>query len=85
MYVPPIAPGCAASMISARPITPESGRPAAIDFATVIRSGSTREVLHREHAAGASEAGLHLVRDEDDAVPVAERAEPLDERRAERG
>ena len=41
MYVPPIAPACAPSMISARPITPESGRPAAIDFATVIRSGST--------------------------------------------
>ena len=28
-------------MISARPITPDSGRPAAIDFATVSRSGST--------------------------------------------
>jgi hypothetical protein len=28
-------------MISALPITPESGRPAAIDFAIVIRSGST--------------------------------------------
>ena len=41
MYVPPIAPACASSMISARPITPESGRPAAIDFATVTRSGST--------------------------------------------
>ena len=49
---PPARPGCrrtcrrrapspGASMISARPSTPESGRPAAIDFATVIRSGST--------------------------------------------
>ena len=28
-------------MISALPITPESGRPAAIDLATMIRSGST--------------------------------------------
>ena len=48
----PARPGCrrrcrrrrrrpGASMISALPSTPESGRPAAIDFATVIRSGST--------------------------------------------
>ena len=41
MNVPPIAPGCGSSMISARPITPDSGRPPAIDFATIMRSGST--------------------------------------------
>ena len=29
------------TMSDALPITPESGRPPAIDFATVIRSGST--------------------------------------------
>ena len=39
-YVPPIAESGGASMISARPITAESGNPAAIDFATAIRSGS---------------------------------------------
>ena len=39
-YVPPIADSLGASMISAFPITPERGRPAAIDFATTIRSGS---------------------------------------------
>ena len=68
-------------MISARPITPDSGRPEAIDFATVIRSACTGEVLHREHARRAAEPGLHLVRDEDDAVAVADRAQPCDERR----
>ena len=38
------------------------------------------EVLHREHPAGAPEARLHLVGDEDDPVPVAERAKALDVR-----
>ena len=47
MYVPPIAPTCGASMISARPITPDSGRPAAIDFATVIRSARHRSAPSR--------------------------------------
>ncbi len=32
------------------------------------------EMLHREHAAGSAEAGLHLVGDEDDAVLVADPA-----------
>ena len=68
-------------MISARPITPESGRPAAIDFATVEQIGLDAEVLHREHAPGAAEAGLHLVCDEHDAVAVAERAQPVHELR----
>ncbi len=35
------------------------------------------QVLHREHAAGTAEAGLHLVGDEDDAVAVADRPQPL--------
>ncbi len=38
---PPIAESGGASMISALPITAESGSPPAIDFAIVIRSGST--------------------------------------------
>ena len=66
-------------MISALPITPESGRPAAIDFATVIRSGSTPVVLDREDPAGAPEAGLDLVDDEDDPVLVADPAHALAE------
>ena len=38
-------------------------------------------VLHREHAARAAEACLHLVRDEHDPLPVADRAQPRDELR----
>ena len=37
------------------------------------------EVLHREHATGPPEAGLHLVGDEDDPVLVADSPETLDE------
>ena len=36
-----MAESCGASISSARPSTPEKGTPAAIDLATVIRSGST--------------------------------------------
>ena len=79
MYVPPIAPACAPSMISARPTTPESGRPAAIDFASDDQVGLDAEVLHREHAPRAAEAGLHLVGDEHDPMPVADRAQSVDE------
>ena len=71
-------------MISARPITPESGRPAAIDFATVIRSGSTPKCSIANILPGAAEAGLHLVGDEHDPVSVADRAQPFHER-ARRG
>ena len=39
--LPPIAPGSKRSMMSARPITPDSGSPAAIDFAKAMRSGSS--------------------------------------------
>ena len=66
-------------MIAARPITPDSGRPPAIDFATIIRSGLDVEVLHREHPPRAAEAGLHLVGDEDDPVLVADSPQTLDE------
>ena len=62
-------------MISARPSTPESGRPFAIDLATQIRSGSTPECSIAEEPPGAAEARLHLVGDEDDAVAVAEPAQ----------
>ena len=41
----------------------------------MIRSGSTPDVLDREQRAGAAEAGLHLVRDQHDAVLVAELAQ----------
>ena len=40
--------------------------------------GLDAEVLHREHPPGAPEAGLHLVGDEHDPVPVAELAEALE-------
>ena len=64
-----------ASMIAARPSTPEIGTPPAIDFATHDQVGLDAEVLHREHAAGAAEAGLHLVGDQHDAVLVADLAQ----------
>ena len=66
-------------MISARPSTPESGSPPAIDLATVIEVGLDAEVLDREEPAGAAEAGLDLVGDEDDAVAVAEPAQAAHE------
>ena len=66
-------------MIAARPITPDSGRPPAIDFATVNRSASTSKCSIANIRAGPPEAGLHLVGDEDDPVLVADPAQPLDE------
>ena len=62
-------------MIAARPSTPEIGMPPAIDLATRDEVGLDAEVLHREHAAGAAEAGLHLVGDQHDAVLVADLAQ----------
>ena len=73
-YVPPMAESPGASMISALPITPESGSPAAIDFATRHQVGLDAVVLDREHLPGAAEAGLDLVHDEDDPVLVADPA-----------
>ena len=75
MNVPPIAPECGSSMIAARPITPESGRPPAIDFATIIRSGSTSKCSIANIRAGSPEARLHLVGHEDDPVLVADPAQ----------
>ena len=66
-------------MISALPSTPESGSPIAIDFATVIRSGSTPECSTAKKRPGAGEPGLHLVDDEEDAVAVADLAQALQE------
>ena len=48
-YVPPIALSPGAFMSAARPITPESGSPPAIDFATRHQVRLDAEVLHREH------------------------------------
>ena len=72
--VPPSPPGCAASISSARPITAESGRPPASDFARRHEVGLEAVVLAGEQPAGAAEAGLHLVGDEQDAVLAADRA-----------
>ena len=77
--VPPIPLSGGASMISARPSTPESGRPPAIDLATVMRSGSTPKRSIANRRAGAAEAGLHLVGDHNDAVLVADRAQSAHE------
>ncbi len=62
-------------MIAALPITADSGRPPAMLFATVIRSGSTPAVFDREHPAGTAEAGLDFIGDEQDAVLLAARLE----------
>ena len=62
-------------MISARPVTAASGRPPAMPLAVVMRSGTMPKQLAREHRAGAGEAGLDLVGDEDDIVGAA----PVDE------
>ncbi len=58
-------------MISARPVTAASGRPPAMPFAVVIRSGHDALVLAGEPVAGAAEPGLDLVGDEQDAVGPA--------------
>ena len=68
-------------MISALPITPESGRPAAIDFATRHQVGLDVVVLDPPHLSGAAVAGLHLVDDEHDAVVVADAAHAFEELR----
>ena len=70
--VPPTPPSPGASMISALPSTPESGRPAAIDFATMHQVGLDPVMLDREHLPGAPEPGLDLVDDHHDAVAVAD-------------
>ena len=59
-------------MMSALPMTADSGTPPATLLAIVMRSGSTPAVLDREHAAGAAEAGLDLIGDQHDAVLVAQ-------------
>ena len=43
---PPRPPACTESMISARPVTPASGRPPAMPLAVVIRSGTTPSWSH---------------------------------------
>ncbi len=47
----------------------------------MIRSGLDVEVLHRKHPPRTPEARLHLIGDEDDAVPVAQLPKPADELR----
>ena len=65
-----------ASMISARPVTAASGSPPPSDLPETSRSGSTPLHLDRPHRPGPTDARLHLVRDEDDLVTVAQLAEP---------
>ena len=61
---------CGASMISARPVTAESGSPSAMPLAVQIRSGSMPS-CSQANIAGAREAGLHLVGDEHHVVLAA--------------
>ena len=68
-------------MISALPITPgerQAGGDRLGDDDQVRLDG---EVLHREHPPRAAEAGLHLVRDQDDPLAVADRAQSFHELR----
>ena len=63
----------AQSMISARPMTPPSVSPLPMPLANVMRSGVDPDavgLVAPEVVAGAAPAGLHLVGDEEDAVPV---------------
>ena len=66
-------------MISARPSTPRERQSGGDGLGDDHEIGLDVEVLHREHPPGASEAGLHLVSDEDDPVLVADATEPGDE------
>ena len=59
-------------MISARPVTAASGKPPPRDFAVTMQIGLDAVTLAGEQRAGASEARLHFVGDEEDAVLVAE-------------
>jgi hypothetical protein len=61
-------------MSSARPVTAESGSP----LGERRQVGLEAVVIHRPHPAGAAEAGLDLVGDEEDAVLPAELEEHLD-------
>ena len=70
-YVPPRPPTCTASISSARPVTAASGQPPAMPLAVVTRSGTTPSWSRGEPVAGAAEAGLDLVGDEDDPVLAA--------------
>ena len=68
-------------MSSARPVTAASGMPPAMALAVVMRSGTTPFVVAGEPVAGAAEAGLDLVGDEQDPVGRA----PLGDGREEAG
>ena len=63
-------------MISARPTTPDSREPAGDRLRDHDQIRLDAEVLHREHAARAAEPGLHLVRDKNDPVLVADARSP---------
>ena len=73
--VPPSPPGSTASMISAGPVTPASGRPPPSDLPRDEQVGLRVVVLDRPHRPGAADAGLDLVVDPQDPVAVAQLAQ----------
>ena len=66
-------------MISRGAIIAPSGIPEAIPLATQQDVGDDAGVLGGEHLAGAPHAALHLVEHQQDAVQIAERAQPRQE------
>src|SRR6202034_417921 len=64
--VPPRPPGCTASIISARPVTPAQRQPAGNALGGGDQVGHHTLVVDREPVAGPAEPGLDLVGHEHD-------------------
>ncbi len=69
-------------MISARPVIAARGKASAEGFRGDDDVGLDAIVLTGKHSAGAAEAGLHFIGDEEDVVFAAEVDENFDSNRA---